>query len=121
MYELKFVVPEFIHQIKKIDFSNKFNVKMLYANVKKIETHLENVDYIGKPLNVKHLLEAIEKLDKKMPVITIVRIPEFRAVISGFITFEELFDGDFNSWQEEHNYLFIPVIFDCPDFFIRKR
>lgn len=46
----------------------------------------------------------------------IVRIPAFRAVTSGLVTFEELFSGDFEPWQESHNHLFKPVIFDAADF-----
>lgn len=46
----------------------------------------------------------------------IVKIPPFRAVTSGRVSFEELFGGDFEPWQEAHNHLFRPVLFDAPDF-----
>ena len=69
---------------------------------------------------VNRLLEVTEKLDNKVPDIMIVRIPKFRAVTSGIMTFEELFGGDFGPWQEDHNHLFKPVIFDAPDFLCGK-
>ena len=69
---------------------------------------------------VNRLLEVTEKLDSKVPDIMIVRIPKFRAVTSGIMTFEELFGGDFGPWQEDHNHFFKPVIFDAPDFLCGK-
>ena len=58
----------------------------------------------------------MENFDKKVPDVMIVRIPKFRAVTSGLMTFEDLFGGGFGEWQESHKNLFKPVIFDCPDF-----
>lgn len=79
-----------------------------------------NVNYNGNPSIVNRLLEVTEKLDKKVPDIMIIRIRKFRAVTSGLLTFEELFSSDFEPWQEAHNYLFKPVVFDCPDFLCGK-
>ena len=59
-------------------------------------------------------------MDGKIPDIMIVRIPGFRAVTSGQVSFEELFGGDFEPWQESHNHLFKPVIFDAADFLCEK-
>lgn len=56
----------------------------------------------------------------KVPDIMIVRIPPFRAVTSGLLTFEELFGGDFIPWQEAHDDLFRPVIFDASNFLCGK-
>ena len=120
LHELKDVVLEFIRQIEEVDFGSESGVKLLYEKAKEIETHLTNVDYIGKPSNVQRLLEVTEKLDKKVPDVMIVRIPKFRAVTSGLMTFEELFSGDFGPWQEAHNHLFNPIIFDSPDFLYGK-
>ena len=120
LHELKDVVLEFIHQIEEIDFGSESGVKLLYEKAKEIETHLTNVDYIGKPSNVQRLVEVTEKLDNKVPDVMIVRIPKFRAVTSGLMTFEELFGGDFGPWQEAHNHLFKPIIFDSPDFLYGK-
>lgn len=50
----------------------------------------------------------------------VIRIPKFRAVTSGLATFEEIFGGGFGAWQETHDHLFKPVIFDCPDFLCGK-
>lgn len=69
---------------------------------------------------MNRLLEVTEKLDNKVPDIMIVRIPKFRAVTSGLMTFEELFGGGFGPWQEAHNHLFKPVIFNSPDFLYGK-
>ena len=115
LHELRDVVIEFIQQIEVFDFSNDSAVKILYKKAKDIETHLTNIDYIGKPSNVQRLLEVTEKLDKKIPDVMIVRIPNFRAVTSGLVSWEEVF-GVFQQWQSMHNHLFKPVIFDSPDF-----
>ncbi|MDD4493800.1 MAG: MerR family transcriptional regulator [Eubacteriales bacterium] len=84
LHELKDVVLEFIHQIEQIDFGSESGVKMLYKKAKEIETHLTNVDYIGKPANVGRLLEVAEKLERE-PDILIVEMPPCRMVTSGFI------------------------------------
>jgi len=120
LHELKDVVLAFIRHIEEIDFGSESGVKTLYQKAREIETRLINVDYIGKPSNVRRLLEVTEKLDKKVPDVMIVKIPKFRAVTSGLMTFEELFGGDFGPWQEARNHLFKPVIFDSPDFMYGK-
>ena len=84
LHELKEVILEFIGQIKAADFSNDGDVKLLYDKAKDIETHLTNVDYIGKPSNIGRLLEAAEKLERE-PDILIVEMPPCRMVTSGFI------------------------------------
>lgn len=55
-----------------------------------------------------------------MPDIIIVRIPKFRAVTSGAMSYEDVF-GKFQTWQEAHNDFFQPVIFDAPDFLCEKN
>lgn len=120
LYELKEIVLEFIHQIELADFGKESDVKLLYEKAKEIKTQIVNVDYDGNPSVVNRLLEVTEKLDNKVPDIMIVRIPKFRAVTSGIMTFDELFGGDFGPWQEDHNHLFKPVIFDAPDFLCGK-
>ncbi len=120
LHELKAIVLEFIRQIENADFGNDSDVKLLYKKAKEIENQLANVDYNGNPSNVNCLLEVTEKLDNMIPDIMIVRIPKFRAVTSGLMTFEELFGGGFGPWQEAHNHFFKPVIFDSPDFLYGK-
>ena len=120
LHELKEIVLEFIRQIERLDFGNESDVKMLYEKAREIETHLTSVDYIGKPSNVQRLLKVTEQLDNKVPDVMIVRIPKFKAVTSGLMTFESLFSGDFGPWQEAHTHLFEPVIFDSPDFLYGK-
>lgn len=116
LHELKEIVLEFIRQIELADFGRESDVRLLYDKAKEIKTQLANVDYSGNPSAVNRLLEVTEKLDNKVPDIMIVRIPRFRAVTSGLVTFEELFGGGFEPWQEAHNDLFKPVIFDAADF-----
>ncbi len=120
LQELKEIVLEFIHQIEQADFGKESDIKLLYEKAKEIETQIVNVDYNGNPSTVNRLLKVTEKLDNKVPDIMIVRIPKFKAVTSGLMTFEELFSGDFGPWQEAHNHLFKPVIFNSPDFLYGK-
>lgn len=120
LHELKEIVLQFIRQIKQADFGKDSDVKLLYEQAKKIENQLVNVDYDGNPSTMNRLLEVTEKLDSKVPDIMIVRISKFRAVTSGLMTFDELFDGGFHPWQQAHNHLFKPVIFDAPDFLYGK-
>jgi len=94
LHELKEIILEFIQQIKEADFSKDSSVKLLYDKAKDIETHLTNVDYIGKPANVGRLLEAAEKLERE-PDILIVEMPPTRMVTSGFIV---------NNSKEEHKF-----------------
>lgn len=116
LHELKEIMLEFIRQIESADFSRESDVKLLYEKAKEIKSQLADTGYHGNPATVNRLLEVTEKLDSKVPDIMIVRIPAFRAVTSGLVTFEELFSGDFEPWQESHNHLFKPVIFDAADF-----
>lgn len=120
LHELKNIVLEFIHQIEQADFGRESDVKLLYEKAKEIKTQIANVNYNGNPSMVNRLLEVTEKLDNKIPDIMIVRIPKFRAVTSGLVSFEELFGGEFEPWQEAHNHLFKPVIFDAADFLCEK-
>lgn len=82
LHELKNIMTEFIHQIEKMDFCSDSDVKTLYDKAKEIETHLTNVDYIGKPSNVGRLLETVEKLERE-PDVLIVEMPPCRMAASG--------------------------------------
>jgi len=86
LHELKDIVLDFIRKIENIDFGNNADVKQLYDKAKEIETHLANVDYIGKPSNVSRLLEVTEKLDSHNPGVILVRMPKFKAVSNGYYT-----------------------------------
>ena len=114
LQELKDIVLDFISQIKRSDFGQESDVKLLYAKATEIETRISNVDYEGNPSPLNRLMEVTEKLDNKIPDIMIVKLPPFRAVTSGRMSFEALF-GEFMPWQEQHNHLFIPIIFDSCD------
>lgn len=116
LQDLKEIVLEFINQIKQSDFGQESDIKLLYTKATEIETRIKNVDYEGNPSPLNRLIEVTEKLDKKIPDIMIVRLPPFRAVTSGRMSFEALFGGGFMPWQEQHNHLFVPVIFDACDF-----
>ena len=120
LQELKGIVLEFIHQIQQADFGKESDIKLLYEKAKEIETQIVGVDYAGNSSPINRLIEVTEKLDEKIPDIMIVRLPAFRAVTSGRMNFEELFSGDFISWKEAHDHLFVPVIFDACDFLSGK-
>ena len=116
LHELKEIVQDFIREIELINFSDNVNIKQLYEKAKEIEGHIVNVDYIGKPnaSKVERLVDITEKLDKKIPDIMIVRVPNFRA-ISG--DFDELMRWAWDEGRRET--LFKDIIFDCPDFAVR--
>jgi DNA-binding transcriptional MerR regulator/DNA gyrase inhibitor GyrI len=120
LHELKEIVLDFIRLIEQVDFGKESDIKKLFDKAKEIETQIVNVDYNGNPSTVNRLIEVTEKLDNKIPDIMIVKIPKFRAVTSGLVTFDELF-GNFEAWQEAHNHLYQPVIFNCPDFLYGKE
>jgi len=84
LHELKEIVLEFVRQIERMDFGKDSDVKLLYDKAKDVETHLTNVDYIGKPSNINRLLAAAEKVERQ-PDILIVEMPPCRMVTSGFI------------------------------------
>ncbi len=115
LHELKMLVLEFIEQIKRLDFEKEADIKLLYEKVSDIEAQIANADHNGNPAVAERFFEVTEKLKDKVPEITIVRIPKFRAVTSGAMSYDDIF-GKFQLWQEAHNDLFLPVIFDAPDF-----
>ena len=115
LHELKKIVLEFIEQIKNLDFEKETDVKLLYEKANDIETKITNVDYNGNSVSAERFFEVTEKLKDKIPDIIIVRIPKFRAVTSGAMSYEDVF-GKFQIWQEAHNDFFQPIIFDAPDF-----
>lgn len=56
---------------------------------------------------------------KKVPDVTIVRIPKFRAVTSGLVSPEEVF-GKFDEWQKANKGIYQDVFFGCADFLMGK-
>lgn len=104
LHELKKIVLEFIEQIKNLDFEKDTDVKLLYEKAADIETHITNTDYNGNSA-AERFFEVTEKLNDKVPDIIIVRIPKFRAVTSGAMSYEDVF-GNFQTWQEAHNDFF---------------
>ena len=115
LHELKKIVLEFIEQIKRLDFEKETDVKLLYEKANDIETQITNVNYSGNSASAERFFEVTEKLNDKIPDIIIVRIPKFRAITSGAMSYEDVF-GKFQIWQEAHNDFFQPIIFDAPDF-----
>ena len=106
---------EFIDQIRKLDFEKETDIKLLYEKAKVIETQITNADYNGNSAMADHFFEVTEKLNSKTPDIMIVKIPKFRAITSGTMSYDEIF-GKFQLWQEAHNDFYKPIIFDAPDF-----
>ena len=120
LHELKEIVLDFISQIKQADFGNESDIKLLYDKAKNIETQITNVDYIGNISPVNRLLEVTEKLDKNVPDIIIARIPKFRAVTMGLVSWDEIFSEEYESWRKTHDQYFTPIIFDGCDFLYGK-
>ncbi|WP_067839242.1 MerR family transcriptional regulator [Amphibacillus sediminis] len=121
LYELKEIVLDFIREIEQVNFSDNSDIKLLYNKAKEIETQLISIDCIGKPANINRLIEITEKLDKKIPDIMVIRIPEFRAVTVGEQSWEDMFKNGgymYQLWQHVH--LYKNVIFDCFDFLLFK-
>lgn len=115
LHELKKIVLEFIDQIKRLDFEKETDVKLLYEKAKDMETRITNTDYNGNSVMANRFFEVTEKLNNKVPDIMIVRIPKFRAVTSGVMSYDDIF-GKFQLWQEAHNDFYEPIIFDAHDF-----
>lgn len=122
LYELKEIVLDFIREIEQVNFSDNSDIKLLYNKAKDLETQLISVDYIGKPSNVNRLIEITEKLDKKVPDVMVVRIPEFKAVTSGEQTWGEMFKaGGYMNQLWQYCHLYKCVIFDCFDFLLSRN
>lgn len=111
--ELKKIILEFIEQIKKSDFEKEGDIRLLYERADSIKSQIADPGSSKTPA-AEHFLDVTEKLNDKVPDIMIIRIPPFRAVTSGAVSYEEVF-GEFQVWQEAHNDLFTPIIFDAPD------
>lgn len=119
LHELKDIVLDFIHEIERVDFRDNSDIKLLYDKAKEIETQLISVDYIGKPSNINRLIEITEKLDKKIPDVMVVRLPEFKAVTTGVQSWGEMFkEGGYMNQLWQHCHLYKSVIFDCFDFLL---
>lgn len=118
--ELKEIVLEFIHQIEQSDFQCKSDVNLLYEKARNIELKISGKEYRGNAAPINRLLDVTEKLDRKIPDIMIVRVPSFRAVASGKMSFEALFGGEFTAWIEANQHLFSPILFNAPDFLCGK-
>lgn len=122
LHELKEIVLDFIHEIEQVNFADNSDIKLLYNKAKDIETQLVSIDYIGKPSNINRLLEVTEKLDKKVPDIMVVRIPEFKAVTCGDQSWDDMFKpGGYMNQLWQHCDLYKSVIFDCFDFLLLKN
>ena len=120
LHELKDIVLEFIREIERMDFGKDSDVKLLYDKAKEIETQLTKVDYIGKPSNINRLLDVTEKLEKKVPDVIIVRIPKFKAMTTGLLSWDKVFDTGIDR-NEKYQRLTVPIIFDGRDFLYGKE
>lgn len=122
LHELKEIIMDFIHEIEQVNFADNSDIKLLYNKAKEIETQLISVDYIGKPSNINRLIEITEKLDKKIPDIMVVRIPEFKAVTCGIQSWGDMFkEGGYMNQLWQYCHLYKSVIFDCFDFLLSKN
>jgi len=120
LHELKGIVLDFIRQIKESDFGKDSDVKQLYDKSREIEVRISNIDTGGNPANVNRLIEITERLDKKIPDIMIVRIPKFRALISGYYTFADKELWNLMGWESKHKYCYSKdITFNCSHFLTR--
>lgn len=116
LYELKEIVLEFIHQIENVDFGKDSDVKLLYEKAKEIEDQLVNIDYNGNPSNVNRLIDVTEKI-KKAPEVRIIELPKFRAVTSGYRTFDDIFsESGFDKWMQKNRRFVRDLLYASPDF-----
>ena len=120
LHELKEIVLDFIRHIEQADFNKESDVKLLYEKAKDIETQIVNVDYNGNPSPINRLLDVADKLDKRVPDIIIAKIPKFRAVTMGLVSWDDVFDSGYEEWREAHNHFFTPILFDGSDFLYGK-
>jgi len=120
LHELKEIILDFIKEIEQVNFEDNSDIKQLYDKAKEIETQLVSVDYIGKPANVSRLVEITEKLDKQIPDVMIVRVPTFKAVSTGLMSWEDMMinGGCDPLWNNTH--LYRESNFGFSDFLIRK-
>ena len=119
LHELKEIVLDFIRHIEQADFAKDSDIKLLYQKAKDIERQIVNVDYDGNSSPVNRLLEVAEKLDKKVPDIIVTRIPTFRAMTTGLVGWDEVFDTGIDP---EGSYVGLtePILFDGNDFLYGK-
>jgi len=84
LHELKGFILEFIRQIRQADFTKGDDVKMLYEKAKEIEGRItaapENAAPENTVLDVSRLPEVLEQTDRRIPNVTVVMLPGFRAV-----------------------------------------
>lgn len=119
--ELKEIVLDFIQDIEQASFSNNSDIKQLYSKAKDVELKLNNPDYNGQSSKVNKLITITDKLDKKVPDIMVVSIPNFKVATSNDQPWDKLFENGgvmFQLWQKIS--LYKPIIFDCFDFLITK-
>ena len=119
LHELKKIVLDFIRHIEQADFGKESDVKLLYEKAKEIETQIANVDYEGNPSPMNRLLDVAEKLDKKVPDVIIARIPKFRAMTTGLVGWDEVFDTGIDA-NDKYIGLTVPILFDGQDFLYGK-
>ena len=122
LYELKDIILDFIQEIELVNFAQSSDIKLLYNKAKDIEMQLTSVDYIGKPANINRLIKITDTLDKKIPDIMVVNIPDFKAVTCSDQTWEDMFkEGGYMYQLWQYCHLYENVIFDCFDFLISKN
>jgi DNA-binding transcriptional MerR regulator len=134
LYELKIIILEFIRQIEQADFTNDSDIKRLYEKAKFLESQITNVDYNSKSnsnrkekqlsektqtANIKRLLEVTEQLDKKLPSVTVVKLPKFKAITSGWKTDHDF--GELWDWAYKHGHLCREINFDNSEFYLDKE
>ncbi|MCL2188276.1 MAG: MerR family transcriptional regulator [Defluviitaleaceae bacterium] len=110
LHELKGFILEFIRQIKAADFSKGDDVKMLYEKAKEIENQLTQPN----PIDANRVQEVMERTDKQVFHVQVVKLPTFSAVSSGGCTYGH----KFWEWSEGHKDLFKNIVWDNYEFYL---
>jgi len=116
------LVLSFIEHIKEADFTKEADVKLLYDKAREIESSLAHASYEGNVASINRLWEVTEKLDRKIPDMMVVRIPKFRALTTGLVGWDKIFDmgSDAKATELSARGLTAPILFDGGDFLYGK-
>jgi DNA-binding transcriptional MerR regulator len=90
LYELKSIVLEFIDILRKSDFQNSGDIRLLYDKAKEIEQQISDTSYQGNPASVNRLFDISERLEK-LPDIRIIELPKCKMISSGISAETDLF------------------------------
>ncbi|MCL2406777.1 MAG: MerR family transcriptional regulator [Defluviitaleaceae bacterium] len=86
LHELKHIISSFVNHFRKIDFNKESDIKLLFEKAKEIEQQIITMEYEGNPSSFKRLIEINDNLRLWHHEPTLVRLPKFKAVSTGYHT-----------------------------------